>query len=80
MSQKTKNILLQVLPVIIVATFLAAAIIYAWTEPREDPPGGNVAAPINVSASSQYKEGALGIGGLFRGYSNAIFDGNVSIG
>jgi hypothetical protein len=43
-------------------------------------PIGNVGAPINVSGTIQYKSGALGIGGVLRGYSNAIFDGNVGIG
>lgn len=88
MSQKIKATLLQALPVIVIATLLVVAIIYAWTEPPYGgvcadppcPPGGNVPAPINVGDSTQYKSGALGIGGLFRGYSNAVFDGNVGIG
>jgi hypothetical protein len=71
---------ISILTIIIGAVFLANGLILAWTGPTDPPPDGNVEAPINVSLSSQYKEGALGIGGVFRGYSNAIFDGNVGIG
>ena len=80
MFQKTKSIFLAGLPVIVIATFFVTASIYAWTEPTQAPPDGNVSSPINVSSASQYKAGALGIGGLLRGYSNAIFAGNVGIG
>ncbi|MBI4837450.1 MAG: hypothetical protein HY813_03560 [Candidatus Portnoybacteria bacterium] len=63
------------------AIILVAGIAYAvWTEPTAIPPGDNVDAPINIGTTSQYKSGALGIGGALRGYSNAIFDGNVGIG
>jgi len=44
----------------------------AWTEPSATAPNGNVSAPINISATSQYKSGALGIGGLLRGYSDVM--------
>ncbi len=33
----------------------------AWSGPPGNPPNPNVAAPINVSATSQYKQGPLGI-------------------
>jgi len=78
MSQKIP--LYYALSTIILSTLLVATIIYAWTEPTVVPPGGNVSASINVGGDSQYKSGALGIGGVFRGYSNGIFDGNVGIG
>ncbi len=68
------------LPAILLSTLLVAAIIWAWDEPISPPPGDNVLAPINISGDSQYKSGALGIGGVFRSYSNAIFDGDVGIG
>lgn len=55
-------------------------VVYAWTGPTGAPPNNNVDAPINVGTTTQYKSGALGIGGLFRVFSDAIFDGNVSIG
>ena len=41
-------------------------------------PGCNT--PINVSDNPQVKIGAFGIGGVLRGYSDAIFDGKVGIG
>lgn len=76
-----KNII-QALKVIALALILSFGIsyVYAWTAPTVTPPEGNISAPINTSATAQYKEGALGIGGLIRGYANAIFDGNVGIG
>ena len=80
MFKKIKTTLFQILPVILVSVFCVAAIIYAWTAPTQNPPSGNVSAPINVGPNTQYKSGALGIGGIFYGYSNAYFDGNVGIG
>lgn len=54
-----------------VTTFLVGFIIgsvslsyAAWSAPTAPPPNGNVAAPINVSASSQDKLGVLTVGGL----------------
>lgn len=38
--------------------------VYAWTAPTVTPPGGNVAAPINISSVAQTKAGALTVGGL----------------
>lgn len=35
----------------------------AWAPPTEPPPGGNVAAPLNVSGAAQAKQGSLTIGG-----------------
>ena len=78
MSQKIP--LYYSLPAIILSALVATTIVLAWTEPSQAPTGGNAPAPLNVSSASQYKSGALGIGGLLRGYSNAIFDGNVGIG
>ena len=52
------------LPQIFALLFFAAFAVYAWTEPSQAPPNGNVAAPVNVSATTQYKSGALGIGGV----------------
>ncbi len=37
----------------------------AWVPPTSAPPGGNVAAPLNVSGVSQTKQGSLTIGGEF---------------
>jgi len=37
----------------------------AWAPPTSAPPGGNTAAPLNVSGVSQTKQGSLTIGGEF---------------
>jgi hypothetical protein len=34
-----------------------------WTVPPADPPGGDIAAPINISSADQFKEGGLQLGG-----------------
>lgn len=47
---------------------LSLQFVKAWTEPTEDPPGGNVGAPINTSIIEQLKIGALGINGLLKLY------------
>jgi hypothetical protein len=36
-----------------------AAVVSAWTSPTVAPPNGNVAAPINISATSQTKTGTF---------------------
>lgn len=53
--------------IIILATIigLGIAYVFAWSGPPGTPPSPNADAPINVGALSQYKTGALGIGGLF---------------
>lgn len=75
-----KTRFLSFLPQIIASLFLAGFVAYAWTGPAGPPPTANVDAPINVGTTSQYKAGAFGLGGLFHGYSDAIFDGKVSVG
>ena len=80
MKEKIKKALTHTLPVILISTLFIAVIIYAWQEPTQTPPQENVPAPINIGDNTQYKSGALGIGGIIRGYSNAYFDGNVGIG
>lgn len=62
------------------ALIAGVSLVYAWTGPTQSPPAGNVDAPVNVGNSTQYKSGAFGVGGLFRGYGSAVFDGNVGIG
>lgn len=51
----------------------------AWSEPTALPPAGNVEAPINVGAATQYKSGALGVGGLLAAYGNVEVSGTVKI-
>ena len=70
---------------IFVICFAIAFYAFSWTGPSTAPPicpSGEPGcdAPINIGGASQYKSGALGIGGVFRAYSNAIIDGNVGIG
>ncbi|MFA5107769.1 MAG: hypothetical protein WC497_05610, partial [Patescibacteria group bacterium] len=47
----------------------------AWAPPTSAPPGGNTAAPLNVSGVSQTKQGSLTIGGEFLSLSggDALF-------
>lgn len=40
------------------------SIVSAWTGPSDNPPGGNVKAPINESINPQVKAGGLGVGSL----------------
>lgn len=82
------NNITQSLKIIVLALILSLGIsyVFAWTTPTVAPTGGNTPAPLNVSGNDQYKgdalahTGGLGIEGLIRGYSNAIFDGSVGIG
>ncbi|BCX15535.1 MAG: hypothetical protein KatS3mg097_427 [Candidatus Parcubacteria bacterium] len=53
--------------------FSIIGISYAWQNPTVSPPGGNVDAPVNTGTSTQYKAGALGIGGVFNAYNDAYF-------
>jgi hypothetical protein len=57
-----KNFIRQVVLAALALGFVAAA--GAWQGPAQEPPAGNVAAPLNVSGSSQSKQGTLGVGGL----------------
>lgn len=41
------------------AVLFAAPFVFSFTEPSQSPPGGNVAAPLNVGATGQSKEGGL---------------------
>ncbi|MCX6761188.1 MAG: hypothetical protein NTZ84_03765 [Candidatus Nealsonbacteria bacterium] len=49
--------------------FVVGYLAMAWTEPSAPAPGNNVPAPINIGTSTQIKDGALGINGLFIAYS-----------
>ncbi|KKN91747.1 hypothetical protein LCGC14_0214150 [marine sediment metagenome] len=69
---------------LIAFSFLFVWYVFAqWTEPTAVPPGDNVPAPLNVGGVTQYKSGALGVGGLFTTDSAtylATLGGNVGIG
>lgn len=60
--------------------FLAQGLIWAWNSPTAVPPSDNINTPLNTTNVSQYKIGDLQIGGLFRVYTNAIFDGILGVG
>jgi len=90
MSQKRKRNLLPIFSTIFVP-LIGAAIIYAWTEPSQPPPLGNVAAPLNVGTTPQTKLGEISAT-IFRDTDNpnyfinpsggisALFSGKVGIG
>jgi hypothetical protein len=48
----------------------------AWTDPTSAPPGGNVAAPINVGSTDQVKNGGLGVNSLAV-FGNSLFGGSA---
>ena len=60
-----KTILIFLLPIFLL-NFLVFTL--AWTGPTEAPPGGNVPSFLSVSDATQFKEGALGIGGVFQAF------------
>ena len=63
---------------IVIGLALAAGISFAettWIGPTDNPPDDNTPAPINVGAGTQYKSGALGVGGLFQADSASTFAG-----
>ena len=72
-----------ILPQIIASLFLVGFIAYAWTEPTQAPPGGNVDTPINTGLIGQIKQGNLQVNALgIQSTGNALLvpNGNVGIG
>lgn len=57
--EKIRKILLKNLLPILVGVVMVGGIIYAWTEPTQAPPNGNVGAPINTGAQNQTKSGDI---------------------
>lgn len=49
---------------VLIGNMAVTAIALAWTGPTSAAPNGNVAAPINVGATDQVKNGNLGVNGL----------------
>ena len=47
-----------------------------WTPPTALPPGGNIAAPINVGSSWQSRAGTLGVGASNTACPDKDADGN----
>ncbi|TFG35438.1 MAG: tail fiber domain-containing protein [Parcubacteria group bacterium] len=50
---------------VLVMIFSLSYLALAWTDPTLPPPDGNAPSPINVSATTQFKSGSFGVGGLF---------------
>ncbi len=52
-----------ILSVLVLSTIIGLGIhlVFAWTGPSADPPGGNIATPINVSSTAQTKTGEFSI-------------------
>ena len=59
MEIKIKSLVRAGFPAALTVFLLAAVFAWAWVEPTQGPPDGNVPAPINVGSSSQTKEGPL---------------------
>lgn len=57
---------------------LGLSFVYAWTAPTQNPPAGNVSAPINTSATAQTKAGGLTVGSLDAGSGAILTTGNVT--
>ncbi len=72
--------------IVCVAVVAGVSLVYSWTGPPYGgvcndppcPPGGNVPAPINVGSVSQYKSGALSIGGLLQAPQIQLTTGAVA--
>jgi hypothetical protein len=74
MSEKNQKFILSAIAVLVMS-LLAGYLIFAWTEPSQNPPGGNVPTPINVGSTAQTKTGNLTLPNL---YLNAVGnEGNI---
>ena len=71
---KSYNYLYIALTGCILIVILCISSIKAWNIPTQNPPAGNVPAPLNVSNSSQEKAGALTIASLVNN-GTALFKG-----
>lgn len=58
----------------IVVSILSATAVSAWTGPSASPPGGNVAAPINVGSTNQIKNASIGVNGISV-FGNSVLSG-----
>lgn len=80
MLKKIFSRILSFLPQILALLFILVFAVYAWIEPSQAPPGGNVPAPLNVGTEGQSKAGGLilNTGGAI--YGLVADKGNVGIG
>jgi len=80
MTEKTQKFISFTLGVLAMSILLSY-LVFAWTEPSQNPPGGNVAPPLNTSINAQAKEGALVVGNNSAVTTGLIVRyGNVGIG
>ncbi len=61
MKAKIKSLFLTGFPAALTALLFVVVFAWAWVEPTQGPPNGNVPAPINVGPSYQTKQGSLGL-------------------
>ncbi len=59
MKAKIKSLFLTGFPVALTALLFVVVFAWAWVEPTQAPPNGNVPAPINVGPTGQAKRGNL---------------------
>lgn len=57
-----------------VGTVFSSAVVFAWTDPTQVPPNGNVFAPLNVGSLDQVKSAGLGVDSLAV-FGNSILSG-----
>jgi hypothetical protein len=50
--------------VVALGIFVLGSVVFGWTNPAQNPPGGNVAAPLNAGGASQTKSGNLSVNQL----------------
>ncbi len=67
---KFKNFLSTFLPLFLII-FLSLTL--AWSPPTEQAPGGNPPSFLSVSSQTQFKEGALGVGGVFQAFVMQLY-------
>jgi hypothetical protein len=63
-------------------SILISYLVFAWTEPSQNPPQGNVPAPINVGSADQVKSGKLGVAtdGIDSNYGLTVGNSSNSLG
>jgi hypothetical protein len=65
MDKKSLMIIALSVSITLGLSLAAQSLMAAWTSPAVAPPGGNVAAPLNVGSTQQCKEGKIKANGGF---------------
>jgi hypothetical protein len=81
MSEKIQKIALFTIGSLVMSILLSY-LVFAWSEPSQNPPQGNVPAPINVGSADQVKSGKLGVAtdGIDTGYGLTVGNSSNSLG